>query len=476
MQGNDASPPPKQVVRRGASVAEQLWFDRPAPTNIGELRTRASRATLGEGGSTAPAVMDPDALRGQYEALANGAGTMVVYEAAKTSGASAGVFGKYAGTLLPLWSLTAEEQQSVVQRDRAFVTAAPFVVKLGPRTAHIPGVEAYDSARVVPFPHPEWQYRRIVHVSVHLREAVDALVLEASKRHTELQAATAAAQAQQDAATAAQSKWQAAIADGDAARGEAASLRAALAEAQAEVTKLRSAGAAMQQSGNTALAEARERAAAAENELARLRSAAAVSVGETIGRAAVAPAVAAPPAVTTPAPPTTPLASTEGFQLHDVVSWGPFLANAVTATILVGELRARLGITADASAARKREFDQLKGWIDIVVETEDWTSFPATVAMGNRLVAQLRIAALSHEGYDASRLQAAIAAAAAPNDALAAAVAKLPSPTASAQRGRSARRRGRGGAATNARPDPLATTSTKTEDGKRPNFYRGGRN
>jgi hypothetical protein len=162
------------------TIAEQA----PPARTLANLRTVAPRATAGEGGTDAPNEMPGDMLNEQFDYLAKAAGTMIVYEARPTGGE----FKRYAGVILPFDSLQDSEKMAMTAEDRNEAQRSGYVVKLSARTNHIALVEQQAVPQCFPMPKSGWDYRRIVHATVHQAELRRALIVETANLYKAYQA------------------------------------------------------------------------------------------------------------------------------------------------------------------------------------------------------------------------------------------------------------------------------------------------
>jgi len=158
------------------SISDAIREDSPQPTNMLALhRGGATRASLGEGGTTAPPVMGADMLNRQMELLSR-AGTLVVFHAVRSGETETKV---YAGTLLRKADLTADEVTMVPPRERPSMALNDWCIKLSERTRHIALAQHVDAPAIVMIPVNEhWAFTRLVHATVHQAEMRERLRAE----------------------------------------------------------------------------------------------------------------------------------------------------------------------------------------------------------------------------------------------------------------------------------------------------------
>jgi len=168
-----AAAAPGHGSRVTALLAERIWQEKVAPRSLAELHREAPRASLGEGGTAAPVRMSQEELQLQFSRLALAGGTMVVVTLCHKQ---TKVTQTCAGVILALGRLEPFEREQIPKDDVDFLEE--YVFKVSPRTDHIAGVERFPNAVVYPLPHPNYEYLRIVHATVHQAEIRDQLIAQ----------------------------------------------------------------------------------------------------------------------------------------------------------------------------------------------------------------------------------------------------------------------------------------------------------
>jgi hypothetical protein len=171
-------------------LASRVWRDKVAAITIDQLRAADRHASMGAGGTVAPTQMSSADLEAQYQALAN-KGVTVVYSCRLRQSQDplvyhAGEFTKYD------WLDDGEKAKLSGADIEALGGHLPiYAVKVGPGTNHISGVTHYplaDGVKVFPFPHPGYEYARLIDATVWQAEIRDGLVTEAGALYAMYQA------------------------------------------------------------------------------------------------------------------------------------------------------------------------------------------------------------------------------------------------------------------------------------------------